>query len=311
MYDISLIIPTYNVAEYLPRCLLSLDEQSFKNFEVILINDGSSDNSLDIITDYCKDKTNCTVISQRNQGVSAARNVGMEKASGKYLMFLDPDDSLPKDSLSNAFKAVSSDKYDFVIFKGYDMARKKAKYYRSSICFAIWDFSFLKKFNLTFDTRLESYEDRLLRNQAKYLSKHNTISEIAMYNRHLRPDSVTTSRDERLLQHHIFISELEKFLKENNLYEKNRADFLFTKSDCYWRIFTRVKPSLKKRAIEFIKSDFLPEEITYITENKVYRRAESLAKIFNANSFLGKVYLNLLIFKWSVKFKYNRFRRKL
>jgi glycosyltransferase involved in cell wall biosynthesis len=91
--EISVIIPVYNTEKFLPGCLESIINQDFKDIEIICINDGSSDNSLSVLQKYAKNDKRIKVFSQKNRGVSAARNVGLEKATGKYIAFIDSDDS--------------------------------------------------------------------------------------------------------------------------------------------------------------------------------------------------------------------------
>lgn len=89
---LSVVVPVYNVEEYLPKCLDSIIKQTFKNLEIILINDGSTDNSGKICDDYAKNDRRIKVIHQINRGVSAARNVGLDLCSGDYITFVDSDD---------------------------------------------------------------------------------------------------------------------------------------------------------------------------------------------------------------------------
>lgn len=89
---LSVIIPVYNVEKYLPKCLDSIINQTYKNLEIILINDGSTDNSGKICDDYAKNDKRIKVIHQINRGVSAARNVGLDFCSGDYITFVDSDD---------------------------------------------------------------------------------------------------------------------------------------------------------------------------------------------------------------------------
>ena len=89
---ISVIVPVYNVENYLPACLDSLLAQTWKNFEVIAINDGSPDNCGKILEEYARRDVRVQVFLKENGGVSAARNFGMEKAAGTYIAFVDPDD---------------------------------------------------------------------------------------------------------------------------------------------------------------------------------------------------------------------------
>ena len=88
----SIIIPVYNVREYLDDCLKSILNQTYKNYEVILVDDGSTDGSAEICDKYALAQKNIRVIHENNAGVSCARNTGLIRSSGKYISFVDPDD---------------------------------------------------------------------------------------------------------------------------------------------------------------------------------------------------------------------------
>ncbi len=91
--NLSIIIPVFNTEKYLLRCYNSIiSNQNFKNYEIIFVNDGSTDNSLQVLTDIKKNDKNIVLLTQENKGQSIARNVGIQHAKGDYLMFLDSDD---------------------------------------------------------------------------------------------------------------------------------------------------------------------------------------------------------------------------
>lgn len=117
---VSIIIPVYNVEKYLKRCLDSVLCQTYTNFEVILVDDGSTDNSRDICDEYKKYDKRIKVIHKNNEGVSVARNKGIEVATGKYILFLDSDDFIEKNCIEILIKSISNKKYDLVIY-GYIM----------------------------------------------------------------------------------------------------------------------------------------------------------------------------------------------
>lgn len=94
---ISIIVPVYNVENYLEKCLESIINQTYRNLEIIVVNDGSTDSSLTICNHYRKIDSRVKVINQRNQGLSAARIAGFNKSTGKYINFIDSDDFLPCD----------------------------------------------------------------------------------------------------------------------------------------------------------------------------------------------------------------------
>ncbi len=111
---ISIIIPIYNVADYLQRCLDSVVNQTYKNIEIILVNDGSPDNSEEICKLYFNDKR-VKYIKQKNAGLSAARNTGIENASGDYLVFIDSDDYVNIHFIESLYNTISTTNADMAI----------------------------------------------------------------------------------------------------------------------------------------------------------------------------------------------------
>ena len=95
---ISVVVPVYNVEKYVKECIESILEQSFKNFELIIVNDGSTDNSLNRVLEFKDDRI--VLINQKNMGLSGARNTGIHHAKGKYITFIDSDDWISKDYLN-------------------------------------------------------------------------------------------------------------------------------------------------------------------------------------------------------------------
>ena len=116
MLKVSIIIPVYNTSKYLHRCLDSILNQSYENFECICINDGSTDNSLEILEEYAKKEKRIIILSQKNSWASVARNYWMENAKWKYITFVDSDDFIKKDYIEQFVKAFSKWDYDMVIW---------------------------------------------------------------------------------------------------------------------------------------------------------------------------------------------------
>lgn len=112
---ISVVIPCYNLSNDIDRCIESLRSQTFKNAEFIFVNDGSQDNTLDKILNFCSTENRAIVIDKKNEGVSIARNVGLKQARGKYILFLDGDDFISENALKTIAESVSSD-CDLLIF---------------------------------------------------------------------------------------------------------------------------------------------------------------------------------------------------
>ena len=125
MIKISVIVPVYNMSKYLNKCLDSLVNQTFKDYEIIIINDGSTDNSLDIIKEY-KNRYPDLIIyyDNQNQGISKTRNQGIEVSKGEYIMFIDSDDYVDTTILEKAYKKAINDNLDMVVFDYYDVYEK-------------------------------------------------------------------------------------------------------------------------------------------------------------------------------------------
>ena len=126
---VSVIIPVYNTEEYVYNTIESIRNQTLKNIEIIIINDGSTDNSLEIINGCSKNDERIKVYSQKNAGQSAARNVGIKIAKGKYLYFMDSDDFLEKDALLDCYKISEENELDFVTFDADILIEKKNSYH--------------------------------------------------------------------------------------------------------------------------------------------------------------------------------------
>lgn len=115
---ISVIVPVYNVEKYLRRCIDSILSQTFSDFELLLIDDGSKDKSGDICDEYAAKDARIRVFHKDNGGVSSARNLGLVKANGEFIFFVDSDDYLDNTHLENYSKDI--DNFD-LIFQGYKL----------------------------------------------------------------------------------------------------------------------------------------------------------------------------------------------
>lgn len=116
MAQVSVIIPVYNAEKYINQCLDSIVGQTLRDIEIICVDDGSSDRSLEILREYQERDDRVKVIEQPNGGAGAARNNGLRHATGEYLSFLDADDFFEPDMLEEAVAAAESYKADFVVF---------------------------------------------------------------------------------------------------------------------------------------------------------------------------------------------------
>ena len=115
MAEISMIVPVYQVEKYISQCIESVLNQTFRDFELILVDDGSKDRSGKICDSYAAKDERVCVIHTENQGAAAARNEGLERAAGKYITFLDGDDYLDNNMLARLYEEINHSEYDIVV----------------------------------------------------------------------------------------------------------------------------------------------------------------------------------------------------
>lgn len=113
---ISVIIPVYNVEDYLDECMESVHQQTLQEIEILCVNDGSLDNSLAILKRHARQDVRVRVITQKNKGLSAARNAGLKRASGQLIMFLDSDDRLERSACERVWTEYQQETYDVLAF---------------------------------------------------------------------------------------------------------------------------------------------------------------------------------------------------
>lgn len=162
--DISIIIPIYNVAKWLPRCLSSVINQSYKNYEVILVNDGSTDKSEDICKRYLEKDNRFRYFKKKNGGLSDARNYGLKFVNGKYVVFIDSDDFVEKDYLKKLYQRIKIDKSELAICE-YNIVENKKN-------------NSVQKFN--FPSNLKNIDGRKL---LTYIYQPDSVTEIVAWNR--------------------------------------------------------------------------------------------------------------------------------
>ena len=193
MCSVSVIIPVYNTSKYLHRCLESILNQTFRDFELILINDGSTDNSLEILREYETKDSRIIVIDKPNEGVSAARNQGIEIAKGDFIMFCDSDDYVEKDWIEKLLSAIENHQKSFCVsdiynvdINGTSKKKNKIEVQQTISMFTsfkmglfgyifnkIYDFDVLNKYRIRFTEGLPIGED--VEFNAKYLQYCNDI----------------------------------------------------------------------------------------------------------------------------------------
>lgn len=212
---ISVVVPIYNVEQYIVKCLQSIVNQDYRDFELVLVNDGTKDNSIALAIDYLKDKQiDYQIINKVNGGLASARNAGLANAKGEYVNFIDADDCVSIDFLSRlisgfkdetdytfcSFKYVKNqsipiDDNDLILDLNRDDILKA--FLKRSINFVVPSMMFKKSFllnnNLLFDEKIKFSEDQpfvwnviLHTNKCRYVTRK-------MYGYYLRQSSIMTS----------------------------------------------------------------------------------------------------------------------
>jgi glycosyltransferase involved in cell wall biosynthesis len=163
MVKVSVILPIYNVAPYLDETFRSLINQSLQEIEIIAVNDGSTDNSEEIIRKYAQQDARISHYSQENQGQSAARNLALQHAQGEYIYFMDSDDVIDTNALKVCYDYAEKCKADFIFFDGDTIQEEGAKGIS-------WDYN--RTYLVDEDTQ---YDGEYLLNMMLDTYKHNCV----------------------------------------------------------------------------------------------------------------------------------------
>lgn len=235
---VSVIVPVYNVEKYLPECLDSILSQTYKNLEVLCVNDGSTDNSEDILKKYQQKDSRIKIITQPNQGLSGARNTAMKFVTGELVTFVDSDDWIDSDTIEKSYKFFKDSDIDFLCFgsaRYFEKNGTSRNYYKynkneirnvgswvTSLCVTTWGKIYRTKFlfenNLNFPIGL-FYEDNFFFWGCVSFAKKIGVLENVFYHYRIHDDSImgrSKSKSKGMAIHVIY--GLEKI---HNLWERN------------------------------------------------------------------------------------------
>lgn len=245
---ISVVIPVYNVEQYLEECVDSVLKQTYRDYEIILVDDGATDGSGHICDQYAEKYSCVKVIHQKNGGLSAARNAGFEEASGEYIYFLDSDDYIEDVTLEHLVTIAENENADMVFFNGYVFFsdceedpnvwkyQRKDKYssgngrellkqllttdeYRTAVPLMLFKTEYLREHQLMFKEGI-LHEDELFTFLVYNADGKISHCHEELYARRVRPASIMTSsgmirRYESMFQIYMELSELYKSGKIN------------------------------------------------------------------------------------------------
>ena len=281
---VSIIIPAYNSEKYIKKCLDSILEQTYKNYEIIIVNDGSTDNTSKIIDEYKNEYEFIKVINISNHGQGYARNIALSQASGDYILFLDSDDFIEDVTLEVTTKKIEEEKSDLVFFdwKYYYESDKTYKYVNTEIFFGkkflvgeeILDLFKIKHY---FTVNKLYSKEFLLSNNIKYgegyiyednpfwvkvviSAKKVSIIQSPLYNVRVNESSTTRSNTNTDKHYKGFIKAIEEIIKLTRT--KPEYDYYYL----YNYLIKKFNLYYKKRVANKYKKEFLYDLVDIMSQ---------------------------------------------
>ncbi len=308
MTDISIIVPIYNAEKYLNKCIKSLINQTKEELEFILVNDGSIDTSEEIVKSY-KDKR-IKYFKNPNQGIGKTRNFGIDKATGKYIMFLDSDDYLREDACKTLYNKAEEEKLDLVICNFYreeedkpleeikmkefnNTTLKENKNLLLDINLSPWNKlykrSLLEKNKIKFVEDLK-YEDAPFVIEAMYKAKKIGLVNKPLNYYVIHNNSETTVRDKRVFDIIEIVDRIRKYFANRKEYTEV-VDKLSVRILTNYTIQQRVQED-EEVAMTFIDRAFqyMEENIPDYKDNKYYENRGFLKRTIEKSKLLSKIY---------------------
>ncbi len=286
MVKVSVVVPVYNVENFLRECLDTIINQSLKDIEIICVNDGSTDSSLDILYEYQEKDDRISVFSQENGGHAVATNVGMKKATGKYLFLMDSDDILELNALEDTYNLAEEKNVDFVIFKAINYDDINDKYYETenysmnkvynrvkddvftyedvedlmfNMSVTPWSKlyrrDFIEKHDIIFPEGL-IFEDNVFFWKVLFNAKRICFYDEFLFKRRWYPFSSTTNGDLRFLSSISVINLVWDVFNEFNLFEKHKVELYKMKVFTFNMRLQKIKPEFKDDFFFAMKDDF-------------------------------------------------------
>ena len=308
MTDISIIVPIYNAEKYLNKCIKSLINQTKEELEFILVNDGSTDTSEEIIKSY-KDKR-IKYFKNPNQGIGKTRNFGIAKATGKYIMFLDSDDYLREDACKVLYDKAEEEKLDLVICDFYRVEEdkpleeikmkefnnttlKENKNLLLDINLSPWNK--LYKRSLLEKNKIKFVEDLKYEDAPFVIEAMDKAKKIGLVNKSLNyyvihNNSETTVRDKRVFDIIEIVDRIRKYFSNRKEYTEV-VDKLSVRILTNYTIQQRVQED-EEAAMTFIDRAFqyMKENIPDYKDNKYYENRGFLRRTIEKSKLLSKIY---------------------
>jgi len=295
---ISIVIPVYNVEQYLRECLDSIINQTMREIQIICVNDGSTDGSLAILREYGALDTRLTVLDQPNRGQSAARNAALSLVQGRYVMFIDSDDWINLDTCEKLFAKAEQtgaeivqffhkrknipngrnesghmDSYDGITGQDITTVEDKIPLFDyNGACTKLWRFDFLRDNHIRFPEGLV-FEDQMFCWQGITMAMRVAVVPERLYHYRYNPSSTVIAPENKrkaidLVPVYRMIGES---LKKSGHYDEYREFFIPMKLTIWYGLFSRLNRSDHRRLIQMIR-----ESLT--EDDKVFYRSRTALK---------------------------------
>jgi len=307
---ISVIIPIYNTASYLKECIESVLNQSFKDIEVICVNDGSDDASNSVLESYRLKDDRVKVITQENKGLGAARNIAVSKANGKYILFLDSDDYMEEESLIDIFDLAESKSLDFLMFKIINFDNEtyerikvpyfEMKFLNKMVGDEVFDWSDVQdklfrisvtcpgKFfrtdlikNIKFPEGL-IFEDTVFFFKMVFKAKRIYFYDKYLYNRRIRDDSITNSYFNSFSDCIVVYDMVKDILRRNGKYSLFSKQLFDRKCRDIFTRFSSVDEEYKSDFFDKIQKNFMNDKDSLERGSVFSKCSERSLTIFNS-----------------------------
>ncbi len=302
---VSVIIPVYNATAHLAQCLDSVLAQTLNEIEIICIDDGSTDSSLELLNSYAQKDSRVMVIHQENGGAGKARNTGLAVAKGKYLSFLDADDFSESTILEKAYEKAEEQKTDIIVFNSdqyyedtdeyrqvnWTIRKKELPPYRpmyhrtfTDNVFKVfvgwaWDKLFLREFVLKHDLKFQEIRttnDMRFVFMAVVLAKRiDIVDEVLIHQRRNQSTSLSNTREKSWHCFHDALISLREELQKTGLYNELEKDYInYTLHSSLWNLNT-ISGSKKDELLNKLKEEWFEEfGITGKPESYFYNKSE-------------------------------------
>lgn len=326
MIKVSVIIPAYNVEKHIESCLKSIINQTLKGIEIIVVNDGSTDDTEKVINLYKNIDKRIQIITTKNNGVSSARNIGLLRAKGKYIFQIDGDDWLESDGLEKLYKLGEQKNADIIISNAYRNNKGKLtsiidgqhlsddllkdfflRIIKPSVCTKLYKKDLFLKNNINFLNGVRIGEDLLINFYLIFYAKKVVKIEESFLHYIKREDSIMNSYQDEIKDLFIVFNNIKDFLIEKNLFTKYKSEYMYLKY--YHTFYLRVVKSSSLDPVHKMFYDRFKNEKTEYVNN------EYISKFLKDRSITSRIieyiyeknyYFGFLLRKLIINIKYGK-----